>query len=227
MKKDLIVFGTGKIAEVIYYYAKEECGYNVVAFTIDEEHKKADTFLGLPVISFKEIEKKFSPDEFEMFIAVGYHDLNKLRETKYNEALAKGFNLVSIISPKAALPENVKTGRNCFIMPPAIIHPCVEIGNNVFVWSGAMVGHHSVIQDHCWLTSGCNVSGNVNVGKSTFIAVNATIAHGVKIGEKCFLGANSLLTKSIDDKVVIIQESTKPFRLNSEQFLRFSNFSNI
>src|ERR1035437_9218217 len=177
MNKDLILFGTGKIAEVIYYYATEECGYNVVAFVIDEEHKKSDTFLGLPVLPFKEIEKKHAPKDFDMFVAIGYHDLNRLRELKCKEALSKGFNLISIISPKANLPKNIKTGYNCFIMPPAIIHPCVEIGNNVFVWNGAMLGHHSIVKDNCWLTSSCNISGNVSIGKNTFFAVNATVGH--------------------------------------------------
>ena len=30
--KDLLIFGNGKIADVIYYYAKNECNFNVVAF---------------------------------------------------------------------------------------------------------------------------------------------------------------------------------------------------
>jgi len=227
MKKDLIIFGTGKIAEVVFYYATQECGLNVVAFTTDKQYITTDTFLELPVVPFEEVEVKYPNSKNDMFIAVGYHDLNKVREVKYNEALAKGYELVSIISPKTDIPKNVKFGKNCFIMPPAIIHPCVSIGNNVFIWNGAMVGHHSVLQDHCWLTSCCNISGNVTIGKNTFIAVNATIGHNVIVGEKCFLGANTLVTKNIDDKGVLVQESTKLFRINSEQFLRISNFSSI
>jgi sugar O-acyltransferase (sialic acid O-acetyltransferase NeuD family) len=225
MKKEIILFGTGKIAEVIHYYALQLHGLRVSAFTVDSRYIKEERFLGLPVIPFEEIEKNYSPKEFEMFIAVGYHDLNRLREQKCNEAEKKGFRLTSIVATD--LPKNVTYGKNCFIMPPSIIHPCVEIGNNVFIWSGAMIGHHSLVGDNCWLTSSCNIGGNVRLGKNTFVAVNATVGHSVSVGEKCFLGANTLLTRNLDNMGVLVAESSKPFRLNSEQFLRFSQFSNL
>lgn len=227
MKKDLIIFGTGKITEVIYYYAKEECGLNVVAFCVDEKYKKNESFNGLPVVSFEEVEKKFSPDTHDMFIAIGYHDLNRLREARCKEAISKGYNLINIISPLANLPKNVQLGWNCFIMPPGFIHPCVVLKNNVFVFNGAMVGHHSVIEDNCWLTSSCNISGNVHIGSNTFMAVNATVGHSVTIGKNCFIGANTLITKNLEDDKVVIAESSKPLRLSSSQFLRMSNFSSL
>ena len=202
MKKNLIIFGIGKIAEVVYYYAKHECNLNVVGFCVDEQYKNVDTFLDLPVVSFGNVEENFPIASSEMFVAVGYHDLNKLREIKCNEAIEKGYTLVSVISPLANVPKNVTTGYNCFIMSPAIIHPCVTIGNNVFVWSGTLIGHHSIIEDNCWLTSSCNIGGNVTLGANAFLAVNATIGHSIAIGKNCFIGANALVTKSLEEDKV-------------------------
>lgn len=165
MSKGLIIFGTGKIAEVVYYYATEECGYKVAAFTVDEQYKTGETFRGMPVLPFNDIEKSHPPANFDMFVALGYHDLNALRQTKCKEATTKGYKLISIISPKANVPKNAIIGDNCFIMPPSVIHPCVTIGNNVFIWSGSIVGHHSNLKDNCWLTSGCNVSWKCNPGR--------------------------------------------------------------
>jgi sugar O-acyltransferase (sialic acid O-acetyltransferase NeuD family) len=227
MKKGLILFGTGKIAEVIHYYAKEECGYNVVAFAVDEKYKTENTFLGLPVLAFTDIEKAYPPASYDMFIAIGYHDINALREAKCKEAIAKGYKLVSIISPNTNIPKNVTIGSNCFIMPPSIIHPCVRIDNNVFIWNGSVVGHHSHIKDNCWLTSGCNISGNVTLGENTFVAINATVGHSVSVGKECFIGANTLIIKNTLDGQVFIAESSKPIKVNSKQFLKFSNFSSL
>ena len=176
---------------------------------------------------FDQIDKEFNPLENSMFIAIGYQDLNKLRESKYLAAKAKGFKIISIVSPKTNLPCTVKYGENCFIMPPALIHPEVIIGNNTFVWCGAMIGHHSIIGDNCWLTSCANISGIVSVGKNCFFAVNSTISHGISLGNECFIGANSLVTKNLEDKKVVIEESSKVFRLESDQFLRFAKFSDI
>jgi sugar O-acyltransferase (sialic acid O-acetyltransferase NeuD family) len=225
--KNLIIFGTGKIAEVVHYYATEECGFNVVCFTVDRQFIKSDKFLGLPVIPFEEVEQKYAPSENLFFVAVGYHDLNKVRELRCLEATKKGYELTSVISPNANIPKNVKPGTNCFIMPPALIHPCVTIGDNVFVWSGAVVGHHSVLKNNCWITSGCNISGNVVIGENSFLAINATIAHSVSIGKDCFIGANALIIKNLEDEKVCFAESTKPIKLTSRQFLKMSNFSNL
>jgi len=227
MNKPLIIFGTGKIAEVVSYYATQECGLTVAAFTVDRAHKQSDTFLEKPVIAFDELKSMYPVDEFEMFVAVGYHDLNKLRAEKCATAKTLGYKLISIISPKAALPSNVGFGENCFIMPPCIIHPCVQLGNNVFVWSGAMIGHHSIISDNCWLTSSCNIGGNVEMGQNCFVAMNATVSHSVRIGNQCFLGANTLVTKDMEDEKVVISESSKPIKLASSQFLKFSSFSSL
>ena len=90
-----------------------------------------------------------------------------------------------------------------------------------------MIGHHSTIGNDCWITSAANVSGNVTMGNNCFMAVNATLAHSITVGSEVFIGANALLTKSVDDGKVVIAESDKPIKLNSQQFLKFSNFSNL
>ena len=225
MKKKIVIFGIGKIAEIVYNYATQDCGFEVEAFCVDDVFKNIDNFLGKPVIGFDQVENTYPPSEYNMFIAVGYHDLNALRKQKCAESMGKGYTLVSIISPFTNLPKNVTFGYNCFIMPPAIIHPCVAIGNNVFIWSGALVGHHSRISDHCWLTSNCNIGGNVELGEQTFVALNATVGNSIAIGKFCFLGANTLVTKTMADEQVVISESSKPIRLNSKQFLKISSFS--
>lgn len=225
--KDLVIFGAGKIAEVVYYYARHECGLNVKAFTVDATFAQGTGFDGLPLIAFEEIAEKFPPSEYDMFIALGYHDMNRLREQKCREAIAKGYKLISVISPKANVPSNVVVGANCFIMPPAIIHPCVTIEDNTFVWSGALVGHHSHIGANNWITSGANIGGGVTIGSNCFLAMNATIAHSVKLGHACFIGANALVTKHLEDKQVVIAENHKPVKLNSDQFLRLSKFSSL
>src|ERR1700744_2340407 len=115
MRKKLIIFGTGKIAEVICYYATQECHFEVAGFSVDGAYKKEDTCNGLPVVPFEEIREKFPPSEYDMFVAVGYHDLNRVREKKCQEAREKGYELVSVISPLCHLPSNVKIGWNCFI----------------------------------------------------------------------------------------------------------------
>jgi sugar O-acyltransferase (sialic acid O-acetyltransferase NeuD family) len=225
--KPIVLFGNGKIAEVLLYFFRQHSSFEVVAVTADRSHLSAQTWQGLPAIAFEEIEKHYPPDRHDMFVAVGYQELNALRARKCTEAKARGYALVSYVHPQSGVPQDCVHGENCFIMNNVSIHPRVRLGNNVFVWSGAMIGHHSTIGDHCWLTSGANISGVVTVGKSCFFAVNATVAHNVVIGDECFIGANALVTKCTEDGQVFLAENTKPFRLNSRQFLRMSKFTEL
>jgi sugar O-acyltransferase (sialic acid O-acetyltransferase NeuD family) len=225
--KPIVLFGTGKIAEVLLYFLRHHSGYEVAACTVNRTFLSGDSWQGLPAIAFEEVEQLYPPGKYEMFVALGYQELNALRARICAEAKARGYTLISYVHPQSGLPQDCEYGENCFIMNNVLIHPRVRIGTNVFVWSGAMIGHHSTIGDHCWLTSCANISGVVTVGKSCFFAVNATVAHNVVIGDECFIGANALVTKCAEDGQVFLADNTKPFRLNSHQFLRMSKFAEL
>lgn len=225
--KDIIIFGIGKIADVIQYYMREQSGLPVKAFTVDEKFITGDTFNELPVVSFETIENNYPPDKFSMFIAIGYHDLNEFRAQKLIEAEQKGYEIISYIHPDSSAPKDLVHGKNCFIMNNVCIHPRVKLGNNVFIWSGAVIGHHCTIGNDCWFTSAANISGNVKIGNNCFFAINCTVGHSVDIGNEVFIGANALVTKNLDNGKVVIAENNKPIKLNSKQFLKFSGFSNL
>lgn len=225
--KPIVLYGAGKIAEVLLYFLRHHSDYEVVACTVDRAFLPSESWMGLPMVAFEEVERHYPPEKHSMFVALGYQELNAFRARKCAESKGKGYSLISYIHPQSGLPRDCEYGENCFIMNHVMIHPRVRLGNNVFVWSGAMIGHHSNIGDDCWLTSCVNISGVVTVGKGCFFAVNATVAHNVVVGDECFIGANALITKCTDDRQVFLAENSKPFRLNSHQFLRMSNFSNL
>jgi sugar O-acyltransferase (sialic acid O-acetyltransferase NeuD family) len=225
--KEIVLFGTGKIAEVLLYFLRHHSDYEVAACTVDRPFLQSETWQGLPAIAFDEVEQRYPPEKYGMFVALGYHFLNGLRATTCAEAKKKGYTLISYVHPASGLPQDCQYGENCFIMNNVMIHPRVRLGDDVFVWSGAMIGHHSTIGDHCWITSCANISGVVTVGKNCFFAVNATVAHNVVIGDECFIGANALVTRCTENGQVFLAESTKPFRLNSHQFLRMSKFADL
>jgi len=223
--KKVIIFGAGRIAEVVHYYMVNESDVEVAAFTCDKQFLREETFNDLPVVAFEEVQEKFPPDQFDMFIALGYQGLNSVRAERLLQAKNKGYKLTSFVHANSGLPADIEIGENCFIMNNVCIQPRVRLGNNVFVWSGALIGHHSSIGDNCWITSNANISGVVNVGKNCFFAVNATVANNVNIGNECFLGANTLVTKHLKNGQVVIEKSSEVLRLNSEQFLKISRFS--
>lgn len=225
--KPIIIFGTGKIAEVILYFLRHHSEREVVACCVDRDYLPDAEWQGLSVVPFDEITRSHPPQTHDMLVALGYQDMNALRSRKCDEARQLGYTLASYVHPDAGLPADCVYGDNCFIMNQVLIHPRVSLGNNVFVWSGAMIGHHSSIGSNCWLTSCTNISGSVTVGDNCFFAVNSTVGNSVRIGTDCFIGANALVTKCTEDGQVFLAENTKAFRLNSQQFLRMSRFADM
>jgi sugar O-acyltransferase (sialic acid O-acetyltransferase NeuD family) len=225
--KPIILFGAGRIAEVLLYFFRNHSDREVVACTTDESYLPTDSWNGLPTVSFETLRKTHPPEQYDLFVALGYQDLNRLRARKCDEGREMGYTLPSYIHPESGLPKDCEYGDNCFVMNNVMIHPRVRIGNNVFIWSGAMVGHHSSVGENCWLTSCCNISGLASLGNNSFMAVNSTIAHSVQVGGNCFIGANALVTQCTEDNQVYLSERSKPYRLTSQQFLRMSRFSDM
>ncbi|MEX0811982.1 MAG: acetyltransferase [Chitinophagales bacterium] len=194
----IIIFGTGDIAQIANYYFSIDSEHEVMAFTVDGKYKKNESFEDKPVIPFEELELKFPPSEYKMFIALSYSGLNKIRAEKYNEAKKMGYELVSYVSSKCSYMSQFKCGDNCFIFEDNTIQPFVKIGNNVTLWSGNHIGHHSILNDHIFISSHVVVSGHCKINSYSFIGVNSTIGHQVEVGPENIIGAGAVLTKDTE-----------------------------
>ena len=55
MKKEIIIFGTGEIAELAHLYITKDSDYDIVAFTADQDLMEGKSFLGKPLVAFEEV----------------------------------------------------------------------------------------------------------------------------------------------------------------------------
>lgn len=217
MKKPLVIFGGGDIAQLAHFYFSTDSEYEVVAFTVDADYLTDTIFCGLPVIAFGEITRHYAAVQYELFIALSYSNLNAIRKEKYLAAKALGYRLASFISSRATVLNSGRNGENCFILEDNTIQPFVTIGNNVTLWSGNHIGHHSTIKDHCFIASHAVVSGGVEIGEQCFVGVNATLRDHIKIGEKCVIGAGTLLLADAEPDGVYIGTATERSKVPSKR----------
>lgn len=217
----LVIFGIGKIAEVVYHHIRRDSAYDVVAFTADGEFINQMGFCRQPVVPFEEITRLYPPESHKMLVAVGYQELNALRAQKYNEAKEKGYELISYVSSKTQGVGGFTVGDNCIILDNTI-QPTAKIGNNVIMWGNNFIGHHASVGDHCFISAHVVISGSTQIEPYCFMGVNVSIGHEIVIGEKNFIGAGSIISKSTKPKSVFVADNTKKFRLDSERFLRFA-----
>jgi sugar O-acyltransferase (sialic acid O-acetyltransferase NeuD family) len=215
MKKPLVIFGSGEIAELAHYYFSTDSNYEVVAFTVDSVYKKDSHFRNLPVVAFEEVTQFYPPNSHSFFVALSYAKINAIRKEKFLAAKEKGYKLVSFISSKATVLNDGKIGENCFIFEDNTIQPFVRIGNNVTLWSGNHIGHHSVIHDHVFIASHVVISGGVEIGEQCFIGVNATLRDHIKVGNRCVIGAGALLLVDVEPEGVYVGSATERSKVPS------------
>ena len=208
-KQQIIIFGTGEIAELADFYFTHDSEFEVAAFTVDGAFMNTTEFRGRPVLSFDRIDDRFPSDRFGFFVAVSYTKLNLVRAEKVAAARAKGYRLVSYLSSRATVFPGFGLKENCFILEDNTIQPFASIGTNVTLWSGNHIGHHSIIEDDVFLASQVVVSGGVRIGQGSFVGVNVTIRDHVTIGKKCVLGASALVLEDQPNYSVVAPRGTE------------------
>jgi sugar O-acyltransferase (sialic acid O-acetyltransferase NeuD family) len=205
----LVIFGAGDIAKLAHYYFTHDSEHEVIAFTVDQQYRQGDNFLGLPLLDFENIAASYPPDKHHMFIALSYAKMNKVRAEKYHQAKALGYKLTSYVSSKCSFLADQPVGENCFILEDNTIQPFVKIGHNVTLWSGNHIGHDSIIEDHCFIASHIVVSGHVHIRPYCFIGVNATLRNGITIAPETLIGAGAIIMENTVEKGVYLPSRAK------------------
>lgn len=213
----VILFGLTEMSEMMHFYLTHDSDHEVAAFTVDEEYLNHESFCGLPVLPFKTIESAYPPDEFEMGVMLGFKDVNRLRATKYAEAKAKGYKMLTYVSSKAIIWPGASIGENSYIFEQSVIMPFSRIGNNVVVSINSLVGHHSIISDHTFLSAHSVVLGCVTVGAYCILGANSTIKDFITVGESCVIGVGTVITKNTKDGQVYVSDSPKLLKWSSDE----------
>ena len=214
--KKLVIVGTGPQGQIARDYFVEFSSYEVLGFACHNQFKESDEIYGMPLLAIEDLTAKYSPASTEVFVAIGYKKMNKIRQYIYEEIKSLGFRLASFIHPRATISATAKIGDNAFIFEENTIQPYVKVGNNTVIWSGNHIGHHSSIGNHCFISSHVVVSGSCKIGNNVFIGVNATFHDSIEIADECLIGAGTLITKSTKSKEVFLASRTKPFPKDSE-----------
>lgn len=220
MKKRLVIFGNGDIAEMAHYNFSTFTDYEVVAFTVDSQFIGDGRFCGLPVVAFEDVAALYPPDDFEMFVAIGYAKVNAIRQAKFLAAKALGYRLASFVSPHSIVHGHVAIGENCLIMENNVIQPFAVIGDNVTIWGFCGIGHHTVIGDHCFMASLDVISGRVTIGRRCFIGLQCAVRDHLTIGDDCVLGAGSIILKDAAPGGVYGGRSTPRSKVPSSRLAR-------
>ncbi len=218
--KKLIIVGDSAFAEIAREYFDADTPYEVAAFSVESVYLKRDRLHGLPVVPFENLEQSYPPDTHDVFVAITYTQLNRLRARLANSAKGKGYHLASYVSPRAFVWRNVELGGHCFIFEDNTVQPFVKIGNNVVLWSGNHIGHHSVVRDNCFISSHVVISGFCDIGENSFLGVNSTLANNVNLGRDNWIGPGVTISRSTEPGALFSAPAAEPSRVSALRFFK-------
>ena len=219
-RKRLVILGDSAFAEVAFECFTHDSAYEVAGFAVEAAYRKRDALFGLPIVPVEDMIDRFPPSEFEVYAAVVYTQLNRLRTRLYAYARDKGYRPASYVSSRAFVWRNVAMGEHCFVFEDNTLQPFVALGSNIVLWSGNHVGHHSVIEDNCFIASHAVISGFCSIGRNSFIGVNAAIGNNVTIGADNWIGPGVTLTRSTPANALFKIEQPAPAKVSARRFFK-------
>ncbi|MEO1554845.1 MAG: acetyltransferase [Pseudomonadota bacterium] len=203
LTRDIVLFGTGLVAEVITVYLERFSDLNIVAYTVDAGFEPEDgQFNGKPVIPWDSLPEHYPADQVRLMGPLTYQRLNRIRRDRYLEGLALGYRFASFIHPQSHILTD-QIGDHVIILENNVIQPFSSIGDNVILWSGNHIGHHVELGNHCFVASMVGIAGSTKIGEECYLGGQAGITHGLSIGDRCALLNSVLVKQDLPDDTVI------------------------
>jgi sugar O-acyltransferase (sialic acid O-acetyltransferase NeuD family) len=218
--KPIVIIGAGEIAEMAFEYFDADSDREVAAFSIGADDIKSPTLRDRPVAPMDQLPALYPPEAYDVFVAIGDSQLNRLRRKLVDHCKTLGYTLASYVSSKAFVWRNVEIGENCFILEHNVLQPFTRIGDNVTLWSGNHIGHRSVIEDDVFVASHVVVSGFCRIGARSFVGVNASFAAHVEVGADNFIAMGAAVTKSTEPDGVYMGMPAARRDMSAKRFCR-------
>jgi sugar O-acyltransferase (sialic acid O-acetyltransferase NeuD family) len=219
--KKIIIIGNAISAEILYKYIEIDNRYEVVAFAIEKEFILNDKLFGKDVIDINILINKYNPKEYSIIMAIGYHEMNQIREKLFDTVKKLGYMIETYIHPDANIFNNYDIGEGSIVLANSTVEPFAKIGQNSVIWANCVVGHHSIVADNCWIASGSVIAGSSIVGKNSFLGINTTIVDEVRIEEFNMIGAGAMISKNTKKNEVYLIGNASKHRFDALNYAKY------
>lgn len=200
----LLIYGTGKYADIIYWLAHDVLQLQVAAFVLDQKYITTNTYLNKPVVPIEQVIEYYSPDNYDMTIGFIGGNMFTQRREKYELCAKMGYHIPNLIHPSAVIASNVHMGDGNVVFESVTMAPFCDIGIGNIFWNGANISHHAKIGNFGNFATGVSLSGISTIGNNCFLGVNATTKNYIKIADYTLVGAGAYVSHDTNPYDVIV-----------------------
>lgn len=123
---------------------------------------------------------------------------NGLREKLHQRLYAAGFELATVVHPRAIVSPRGCVGPGCAIMAGAIIGTGAQLGAGVIVNCGAVVDHDGRVDDFGHLGVHAAMAGGSVLGRGAWMQAGAVLGYGAMVGAGVVLAPGEAVHTTIN-----------------------------
>jgi sugar O-acyltransferase (sialic acid O-acetyltransferase NeuD family) len=186
-KLKILLVGAGGHAKACIDVIELEGKYEIVGLVGIHEELNSSV-LGYPVIGSDRDFGRLSQDFEFALVTAGQIETPEVRIRLFEDTIAAGFKLPTIISPIAQSSKHAQIGIGSIVMHGAIVNAGAKVGKNCIINTRALIEHDATISNHCHVSTRAIVNGEARIGLGSFIGSGSIIKQGIEIGNNCVIG---------------------------------------
>ena len=194
--KPLLLIGAGGHCRSCIDVIEAEGKYRIAGI-VERDGERRASILGYKVLGNDNDLPELLKKHPYALITVGQIKSSALRKKLFLHTQKLGFELPTVISPRAYVSKNANLGNGTIVMHDALVNTGAIIGNNCILNTKSLVEHDAIVEDHCHISTASVVNGGTHIREQTFVGSNAMIRDNIEIGEKNIVGGGWVILKSL------------------------------
>lgn len=173
----------------------------IAGFVVDSEYisQSPAEILNIPVISFDEYAALSTHFNTSITVSLG----EPLHRKKLSEKLT-ALNLTEgTIAIGDYLAADSSVGDGTILHAGSVVSSRCSVGKSCLINKKAMIEHDNSMGDYCVFSPYAVTGGHVSIGNNCFVGLGACIRDRVKIGDDVIIGIGVVVTRDIEDGVVV------------------------
>jgi len=188
-KPRLLVVGAGGHGRSVAETAELSGQFEVVGF-LDDSLPAGETVLTHPVLGPVASMAHHRAVANQAIVAIGN---NAVREKLMQQLAEAGFDLATVVHPRAIVSPSAVLGAGSAVMAGAIVGTEARLGVGSIVNCGAVVDHHATVEDFGHLGVNASMAGGTVLGRGAWMQASSALGYGVKVPDGVTLAPGEAL----------------------------------
>ena len=197
----LLIGGGGHCRSCIDVIESE--GKYKIAGIVNQSGGSREQILGYGVLGNDEDLPELLKKHPNALITVGQIKSADLRVKLYLQTQEIGFELPTVISPRAYVSKYASLGAGTIAMHDSLINTGAKIGNNCILNTKSLVEHDAIVEDHCHISTSSILNGGTVIRQKTFIGSNTITKEYITVGKNSVIGGGLRVLSDVQENTLM------------------------